>query len=257
MALMAGFNAALGRIIITTDGDLQDNPEDIPLLAVELEKGLDLVNGWRLSRSDSAVRRLGSRLYNSTVRRITGLDIHDFNCGFKGYRSDAARTLCIYGQHHRYIPLHAHLLGFKVGEVRVTNSPRKHGQSKYRAIRYQGLFDLLSILFTYRFGMSPLHFFGVISLFLIVPSLLILGTMIGEHLLALIGVADHSLLLERPLLSISLNMLVMGTLIFLTGFVCDFILHHQIRTNIADFMALAVRSVSRPTGNPGATPRVD
>ena len=105
--------------------------------------------------------------------------------------------------------------------------------------------------------MSPLHFFGVISLFLIVPSLLILGTMIGEHLLALIGVADHSLLLERPLLSISLNMLVMGTLIFLTGFVCDFILHHQIRTNIADFMALAVRSVSRPTGNPGATPRVD
>jgi glycosyltransferase involved in cell wall biosynthesis len=244
MALMAGFRAARGDIVITMDGDLQDRPEDIPRMIAGINDGLALVNGWRSSRSDGIVRKLGSRLYNGTVRYVTGLDLHDFNCGFKAYRGDLARTLCIYGQHHRYIPLHAHLLGFKVGEVPVTNNPRRHGYSKYRAIRYQGFFDFMSILFTYRFGMSPLHFFGLISLFLIIPSVLILGAMFVQHAMALIGFGEQYLMLERPLLSISLNMLVMGTLIFLTGFVCDFILHHQIRSNIADFVSLAVGSVS-------------
>ena len=165
MALMVGFSKARGDIIVTMDADLQDNPEDIPALVATLEdRKLDLVCGWRKKREDTAVRRAGSWLFNKVIHRLTGLSIRDQNCGFKVYRASLTRRLNIYGHFHRLIPMQAFLLGYAVGEAPVRNSERKHGHSKYRAFRYEGFFDFLSVLFAVRFGFAPLHFFGLISL---------------------------------------------------------------------------------------------
>ncbi|MBT3628397.1 MAG: glycosyltransferase family 2 protein [Rhodospirillaceae bacterium] len=244
MALMAGFENAAGELIFTMDGDLQDNPEDMPELLKKLEEGFDMVNGWRQRRQDQSVRKLGSRLFNFAVVRTTGLKLHDLNCGFKLYRREVVEALCVYGQYHRYIPLQAHLMGFRVSEAKIGNSARKYGKSKYRSFRYQGLFDLLSILFTYKYGLNPLHFFGVIGLILILPSFGAIAYMLVEHILYWFGLSEGQQLLNRPLLSLSLSVLLIGIIIFLTGFVCDFILHHQIRRNIRQIVGLNVASVT-------------
>ncbi|MDA0998765.1 MAG: glycosyltransferase family 2 protein, partial [Proteobacteria bacterium] len=169
LALMAGLQHVQGDIVITIDGDLQDDPADIPLLLAALDRGYDLVTGWRQNRQDLRSRKLGSRIFNRTVSWATGLDLNDLNCGFKAFTKDVASQLCLYGDYHRYIPVLAHINGFRVTETPVKNDARKYGTSKYRTFRYQGFFDLLSLLFIYRYGMNPMHFFGVISLFLIVP----------------------------------------------------------------------------------------
>lgn len=245
LALMAGFRGATGDVIITMDGDLQDNPEDIVLLLEKLEEGYDLVGGWRRKRKDSLIRVIGSWAFNGFVAKTTGLRIHDINCGFKAYRREAIDNLCVYGQYHRYIPLQAHLLGFRVGETPVNNSPRMYGQSKYRALRYQGLFDLLSLLFISRFGLNPLHFFGVVAAAFIVPSVMMLFWFVFRQAMYWIGFGEQYLVYNRPLLAISLTALMLGVLIFLTGFVCDFILHHVIRTRIDDIIRLGSVSPSK------------
>lgn len=246
LALMAGFRAARGRVVITMDGDLQDNPEDIPLLVAKMDEGYDLVSGWRRARHDGVIRKYGSRLFNGTVARATGLHLHDINCGFKAYSAEAAGALCVYGQHHRYIPLQAHLLGFRVTEAPVNNSERKYGTSKYRAFRYQGLFDLMSILFIYRFGLNPLHFFGVAGFLLMAPAVLVLAYLVGLHALSWIGLGDSFQLVNRPLFSLALTTLLLGMIVFLTGFVCDFILHHQIRSNMDAILKLNTSDRSEP-----------
>lgn len=240
LALMAGFRKARGEVVVTLDGDLQDNPEDIPALMAKIDEGYDLVNGQRVHRQDQNARKLGSRLYNATVRRLTGLGLQDMNCGLKAYRRQLVKSLCVYGQYHRYIPLQAHLAGFKVTEIPVANSPRKHGSSKYATFRYQGLFDLLSILFTHRYALNPLHFFGVISAVVMVPSLLVLLFFVGEQSLYWLGFGEEFLVANRPMLSIALTAFLFSVFIFLTGFVCDFILHHQIRSRIDMILGLAI-----------------
>ena len=232
MALTCGFQKARGGYVVTLDADLQDNPEDIPRLIEALEQGNDVVAGAREKRQDSFSRKLGSRLFNGTVRRITGLDIRDLNCGFKAYRTEVVKSIAVYGQFHRYIPLLAHNAGFKVVECPVRNSPRKHGASRYPTIRYRGLFDLLTILFVHKYDLSPLHFFAKVAAVFLIPSVLILGYFIGRHVLSLLGLVDEFQITERPLVSISLSMFVAGINIFLTGFVCDFILYHLIRGRI-------------------------
>jgi glycosyltransferase involved in cell wall biosynthesis len=244
MALMAGFEHAEGDLIFTMDGDLQDNPEDIPLLLQRLDAAVDMVNGWRQRRQDRIFRKLGSRLFNFTVAWTTGLKLHDLNCGFKLYRKEVVKALCVFGQYHRYIPLQAHLMGFRVCEAKIENSRRKYGKSKYKSFRYQGLFDLLSILFTYKFGLNPLHFFGVIGLMLILPGFSGLVYLLVEHIIYLLNPGEGQRLFSRPLLSFSFSVLIMGIIIFLTGFVCDFILHHQIRRNIRQIVDLNVASVT-------------
>jgi glycosyltransferase involved in cell wall biosynthesis len=244
LALMAGFLKSRGRVIITMDGDLQDMPEDIPALIAKLESGFDLVSGLRVDRNDTGIRKLGSRLYNTVVRRVTGLELSDLNCGFKAYRQEVVKTLCIYGQYHRFIPLQAHLVGFRCGEVPVRNSARKHGQSKFRTLRWEGLFDLLSMLFTYRFGLAPLHFFGVVSVILIAPAGLIVAYLMVMQLLHWAGTGLGYMVVERPMLSMSLSSMLMGLIVFLTGFVCDFVLHHQIRSRIG---AIVDMSIARET----------
>jgi glycosyltransferase involved in cell wall biosynthesis len=240
LALMTGFLKTRGSIVLTLDADLQDCPEDIPLLVEKLESGFDLVSGRRIDRKDTLTRRLGSRLFNRTARRITGLQIEDLNCGFKAYRAEVAQKLTIYGQFHRYIPLLAHQAGFKVTECPVRNMPRAHGTSKFRTFRHAGLIDLLSIIFTYQYHMSPLHFFAKIAAFFIFPSVLVIAYLGLGFLMSVIGLWDGILLGPRPLLTMSLTMFMIGVNIFLTGFVCDFILNHIIQNRIKDLCDMNV-----------------
>ena len=232
LALMTGFLKTRGSIVLTLDADLQDCPEDIPLLVDKIKSGFDLVSGRRIDRKDTWARRLGSRLFNRTSQHFTGLKIHDLNSGFKAYRAEVAQKLTIYGQFHRYIPLLAHQAGFKVTECSVRNMPRMHGSSKYPTFRHVGLMDLLSITFTHQYNMSPLHFFAKIAAIFVIPSALIIIYLILGYILSLFGLWDGVLLGPRPLLSMSLSMFLIGVNIFLTGFVCDFILSHTIQNRI-------------------------
>ncbi len=245
MALMVGFSKARGDIIVTMDADLQDNPEDIPVLVGKLENDrLDLVCGWRKKREDTKFRKFGSWLFNRVIHRFTGLNIRDQNCGFKAYRSSLTRRLNVYGHFHRLIPMQAYLLGYAVGEAPVQNSERKYGHSKYRAFRYEGLFDFLSVLFAVRFGFAPLHFFGIISLFFVVPGFVILAYLLGGHFLFLLTGTGGAMLVERPLLTLSLTLVLTGIIILTTGFVCDFVLYHHARSNMPSIIAFALKESS-------------
>lgn len=250
LALMAGFQYVNGNVLITMDGDLQDNPEDIPAFLSKLNEGYDLACGWRRNRADKSSRKIGSKIFNATVALTTGLGIHDINCGFKAYRAEVVRAICIYGHYHRYIPVLAHLVGFKVGEVSVVNSERKYGSSKYSTFRYQGFFDLLSILFIHKYGLSPLHFFGTASMALLIPSTAELLYLLSQFILFLLGHNEGYVPLNRPLLLLSLVGILVGVIIFFTGFVCDFILHHQIRGRINEILAVSI--AERSDGKPEA-----
>jgi glycosyltransferase involved in cell wall biosynthesis len=246
LALSAGLRHVRGSIIITMDGDLQDSPEDIPALIAALDQGHDMVNGWRVKRQDTLVRKLGSRVYNGTVKLVSGLKLHDMNCGMKAYRAEVGKVLGLYGQYHRYIPLQAHLAGFKVTETPVNNSPRKFGSSKFRTFRYEGLFDLMSLIFLHRYGLRPMHFFGNVSLCLIIPSVAVLAYLVIEQIGYWLGIGGP--VVNRPLLALSLTSLLVGVLIFTTGFVCDFILHHQIQSRMNNIIGLNLANVSDADG---------
>jgi glycosyltransferase involved in cell wall biosynthesis len=161
-ALQAGFDIATGKIIITMDADLQDDPAEIPNLIAALEnEDLDLVSGWKRKRHDPITKRLPSKLFNASVRFFGGLDLHDVNCGLKAYRREVIETLTIYGELHRFIPVLAAFSGFKVGEIPVNHRPRIHGHSKYGARRFiSGFLDLLTVILLTRYTAKPLHFFG-------------------------------------------------------------------------------------------------
>lgn len=198
-ALSAGFAAASGRLIATMDADLQDDPAEIPALSAELEeRGLDLVSGWKRNRLDPLSKRLPSKFFNSVVRMTTGLPLHDFNCGLKLYRGEAARRLDLYGEMHRYTPVLVSQLGYRVGEKAVNHRPRRFGRSKYGLARFfRGYADLLTVLFLHRYSFRPLHFFGGIGTTLFAGGLLVSaylsvlwlgGESIGRRPLLLLGV---------------------------------------------------------------------
>ncbi len=215
-ALMAGFEEAKGDSIITMDGDLQNDPSDIPSMIKMLEE-YDAVNGWRYSRKDPFIsKKLPSRISNIISRWATGLKLHDFNCGLKAYRKEVIRNLELFGEMHRYIPAIIAWKGYKVGEMKVKHRPRKYGKSKYGVIRlFRGLFDLLNFKFWAGYSTRPLHFFGGVGLatfgagFLIDFYLLMLKILYGE------------LLSNRPLLILGVLLMVIGIQIFLTGFMAE------------------------------------
>ena len=164
-ALFEGFKIATGDIVITMDADLQDDPEEISKLVNKIESGFDLVSGWKKKRHDPLSKTLPSKLFNFATRRLTGIKIHDFNCGLKAYRTEVIKAIPVYGELHRYLPVLAHWLGFHVGELIVTHHPRKYGNSKFGIKRFfNGFFDLLTVLFITRFRQKPLHLFGFIGL---------------------------------------------------------------------------------------------
>jgi len=229
LALMSGFTQSVGDYVITLDADLQDNPEDIPLLLSKILEGYDLVCGARMRRSDSLMRKIGSKIYNKVTSMISGIELTDINCGFKIYSKSLVNNLHIYGQLHRYIPIQAYLMGFKIDEVAISNSERRYGNSKYPAMRYEGFFDLMSIMFTYKHAHTPLYFFGSIAMIFMIPSSIVLTYLCGAHLIYLMGYGESFNLFNRPLLAIVLSSISFGGVFLMTGFVCDFILHHSTR----------------------------
>ena len=204
-ALMAGFKSAQGNVIVTMDADLQDDPEEIPQLVEMLGKECDLVSGWKKRRQDSFLYTLPSKAANFITGWLTGLHIHDLNCGLKAYKKEVAVDLKIYGDLYRYIPVLVHLMGFKVSEKPVQHYPRKYGQSKYTIGKFhRGFLDLLTILYTAKYSRRPLHLFGLwglLSLFIgsVIDGWLILGRIFGETSLS-----------NRPLFMIGFLFVIIG-----------------------------------------------
>lgn len=197
-ALDAGFREAEGEIVVTIDGDLQDDPAEIPRLLAKLDEGFDLVTGWKTRRNDPAARRVLSRVFNTVTGWVSGLRLHDMNCGLKAFRAEVARELDLYGELHRFVPVLAHDLGFRVTEVAVNHRPREHGRSRYGMERYlRGFLDLLTVTFMGRYRHRPLHLFGGLGILLSAVGGAILvyltivkltGEAIGRRPLLLLGV---------------------------------------------------------------------
>jgi glycosyltransferase involved in cell wall biosynthesis len=223
-ALCAGFDHSLGRIIITMDGDLQDDPDEIPrFLATLEEKDLDLVSGWKRRRHDPLSKTIPSRLFNWVTRGLAQVDLHDFNCGFKAYRREVLAEIAIYGELHRYIPVLASRRGFAVGEIEVTHHPRRHGISKYGWDRfYKGLLDLITVLFITRYTRRPLHLFGAVGLLFLAS-----GFGIDAYLAVLWFGGRH--LGNRPLLQLGILLMVLGIQVLTTGLVGEMITFKNFR----------------------------
>jgi glycosyltransferase involved in cell wall biosynthesis len=204
-ALSAGFKEAQGEFIITMDADLQDDPNEIPSLIETLGDSYDLVSGWKKNRQDSAIFTFPSHIANSVTSRLTGLRIHDLNCGLKVYRKIVAKELKIYGDLYRYIPILTHQAGFRVGEKIVQHHPRKYGRSKYTVGKfYRGFLDLLTILFTAKYIRRPLHLFGVWGLISFFIGAIIDGWLIIERLLGKTSLSN------RPLFMVGFLFIIIG-----------------------------------------------
>ena len=204
-ALAAGFRIAQGDVIVTMDADLQDDPAEIPGLLAKLNEGYDMVSGWKRKRRDPLSKRLPSKFFNGTTALLTGLRLHDFNCGLKAYRREVAKTVQVYGELHRYIPALAKWHGFRVSEVAVNHRPRKFGKTKYGASRYlYGMLDLITVMFIGKFTRRPLHLFGSIGL------LFSLGGGAITLYLILLRITHKIFLSNRPLLFIGIVFLILG-----------------------------------------------
>jgi glycosyltransferase involved in cell wall biosynthesis len=210
-ALAAGFDRCAGRTIVTIDGDGQDDPADIPKLVAELDRGADLVSGWKRQRRDPLSRRLASRVFNRVTAWLTGVSMHDMNCGFKAYRGECARSLEVYGELHRYMPVLADQQGWRVAELPVNHRPRRHGSSRFGVERYlRGALDLLTVVFIGRYQHRPLHLFGGIG-----AALTAIGVAICAYLTAVkIGGAAIG---QRPLLFLGVLLIVVGIQLFTLG----------------------------------------
>ncbi len=226
-ALYCGFKAAKGDVVITMDADLQDSPDEIPgLYKMIKEEGYDLVSGWKKKRYDSKLtKNLPSKLYNATARKVTGLKLHDMNCGLKAYRNEVVKNIEVYGEMHRYIPFLAKNAGFgKIGEKVVEHRKREFGETKFGLNRFvNGYLDLMSLWFLSKFGKKPMHFFGLygsLMFFLGFLSVIIVGV---NKLIAIVNHVKAPLVTDSPYFYISLVAMILGTQMFLTGFVGELV----------------------------------
>ena len=216
-ALAAGFNRARGDIIVTIDADLQDDPYEIPNLINEIEGGKDLVSGWKKDRKDPISKTIPSRLFNWVTAKMSGIPLHDFNCGLKAYRREVIQNIQVYGQLHRFLPVLANMEGFTIGEVQVKHYPRRFGKTKFGASRFiYGFLDFLTVLYTTRYTKRPLHLFGamgIISLFLgvLINAYLSIGWFMGIP----IG--------NRPLFFLGILLTILGVQLFSIGLLGEMI----------------------------------
>ncbi len=230
-ALHAGFKAAVGDVVITMDADLQDSPEEIPDLIEQLQKEeLDLVSGWKKKRYDSLIgKNIPSKLFNWAARRSSGIKLNDFNCGLKAYRSEVIKNIDVHGEMHRYIPVLAANAGFnKIAEKEVKHQARKYGETKFGAERFiNGFLDLITIGFISKFGKRPMHFFGAIGLLMFI---------IGTGLAVYLGIdklfiePKGRLITERPEFFIALTTMILGTQLFLAGFIGELVIRSKSQT---------------------------
>jgi glycosyltransferase involved in cell wall biosynthesis len=219
-ALSHGFGVAKGSAIITMDGDLQDDPDELPRFIETLNDGYDLASGWKQHRQDPLGKTAPSKVFNWTVRKVTGVQLHDFNCGFKGYRRDAAQSIRLYGELHRFTPVLANAEGFRIAELPVKHHPRTWGQSKYGMSRLvKGFLDLLTVFFLTEYRQRPMHLFGV-------PGLVsaFIGGLIGLFLTYERIVLDNQIG-TRPLLMLAVLLVVLGAQFFGLGLLGEFLAH--------------------------------
>jgi glycosyltransferase involved in cell wall biosynthesis len=225
-ALHTGFSEATGDVVITMDSDLQDSPDEIPeLVKMIRDDGNDLVSGWKKKRYDPFIKRSTSRFYNSTARWASGIKLHDFNCGIKAYRLEVVKSIEIFGEMHRYIPMLAKEAGFnKIGEKIVEHRSRKFGVTKYGLDRFmKGYLDLLTIGFITRFGKSPMHLFGFLGTLMFLIGL-IMACYLGIR--KLVFIHDHlraPLVTDSPFFFIALTVMIIGSFLFLTGFLGELV----------------------------------
>lgn len=230
-ALNTGFERAKGDVVITMDADLQDSPDEIPeLVRMIREDGYDLVSGWKQKRYDPLSKTLPTKLFNATARRVSGIrNLHDFNCGLKAYRNKVVKHIEVYGDMHRYIPFLAKNAGFnRIGEKVVKHQARKYGKTKFGLDRFvNGYLDLATLWFTNKFGVKPMHFFGLLGslmFFLGLVSVVIVGGMKLYHMHA--G-HHYTLVTESPYFYIALVTMILGTQLFLTGFIGELIVRNS------------------------------
>ncbi len=221
-ALAAGFSAAQGDIVFTMDGDLQDKPSEIPRFLEKLDTGFDLVSGWKYPRHDPFGKTLPSRLFNWTVALTTGVQLHDFNCGFKAYRREVTQEIALYGELHRYTPILAYQKGFQITEIKVSHRSRKFGQSKYGFRRFaRGFFDLLTVLFLGAYTWRPLHLFGWAGI-----GSFSLGFLINLYL-AILWFQGQGPIGNRPLLTLGVLLMIIGAQFFSMGLLAEMVTQQQ------------------------------
>ncbi|MBA2277672.1 MAG: glycosyltransferase family 2 protein [Chloroflexia bacterium] len=219
-ALAHGFGIARGDVVVTLDGDLQDDPDELPRFLAMLDQGYDVVSGWKQRRQDPLGKTLPSRVFNWTVRQSTGVPLHDFNCGFKAYRREVTAAIRLYGELHRFTPVLAHAEGFRIGELPVRHHARRWGESKYGWSRLtKGFLDLLTVVFLTKYRQRPMHLFGL-------PGLLTLfiGVLIGLYLTfdkLVLGAPIGT----RPLLFLSVLLVVIGAQFFGLGLLGEYLAH--------------------------------
>ena len=234
-ALFHGFNAAEGRVVITMDADLQDSPDEIPeLYRMVTEDGWDIVSGWKKQRFDNKLtKNLPSKLYNATARKITGIQLHDMNCGLKAYRNEVVKNIEVYGEMHRYIPYLAKNAGFnKITEKPVQHQKRKYGVSKFGLERFvNGFLDLISLWFLSTFGKKPMHFFGFTGILMFIAGAFLAIWVIVEKLIQQYNGIAFRPVTEQPLFYLALVAVLLGFQLFLAGFICEMVSRNSSERN--------------------------
>jgi len=225
-ALFCGFEAAKGDVVITMDADLQDSPDEIPeLYRMVKEENYDIVSGWKQKRYDPITKTIPSKFFNRTARAVSGIRLHDFNCGLKAYNCQVIKSIEVYGEMHRYIPILAKEAGFtRIGEKVVQHQERKYGVTKFGLSRFvNGFLDLLSISFMTRFGKKPMHFFGLLGSFMFVIGFLSSAWIGVQKLVSMSHGVKAPLVTDSPYFYIALTTMIIGTQMILTGFVAELV----------------------------------
>jgi len=225
-ALQTGFGASSGDVVITMDADLQDSPDEIPeLVRMIREEGFHIVSGWKKKRYDPFIKRTTSKLYNFTARKFSGIKLHDFNCGLKAYEGEVVRSIEVYGEMHRYIPMLAREAGFRnIGEKVVQHRARKYGVTKYGLDRFlKGYLDMLTISFITRFSKSPMHFFGTLGTLMFLTGFVMAAYLGISKLVFVYQNLRAPLVTDSPYFYIALAVMIIGSFLFLTGFLAELV----------------------------------
>mgnify|MGYP004511607085 FL=1 len=234
-ALYHGFKAAKGRVVVTMDADLQDSPEEIPeMFRMVTEDGWDVVSGWKQHRQDNKLtKNLPSKLYNATARWITGIRLHDMNCGLKAYKNEVIKDIEVYGEMHRYIPYLAKNAGYeRITEKPVHHQKRKYGKSKFGMERFvNGFLDLLSLWFLSTFGKKPMHFFGFTGILMFLAGFILTIILISAKLIHQAGGMHFRPVTDQPLFYLALLSVILGVMLFLAGFICEMVSRNSTERN--------------------------